>query len=93
MTTYTATVLASNVSQTPSTAPVTITPIMPSGIEGVEGVGIVPGVRVILPRPLTGTPNALGEVSFSLIATADTLSNAEGVGVRYRAVWGARRGS
>ena len=88
MTTYLATAVASTVSQVPSTARVTVTPVMPSGIEGVEGVGIVPGERVLLPRSVVGTPNAAGEVSFSLIATGDTLANDAGVGVRYRMTWG-----
>ena len=89
MTTYLATAVASNVSEAPVTAPVMLVPVMPVGIDGVEGVGIVPGERVLLPHSVMDTPNSMGEVSFSLVATADTLSNPSGVGVRYRAVWGS----
>ena len=87
MTTYLATALASNVSEAPITTPVTVLPLMPDGVDGVVGVGVVPGERVLLSRPLTGIPNAMGEVTFALIATDDTVANADGVGVRYRMVW------
>ena len=87
MTTYLATVITSNVLEAPITAPVTIVPLMPDGVPGVVGVGIVPGERVLLPRSITATPNAMGEVSFALVATADTVAGPDGVGVRYRAVW------
>ena len=90
MTTYVATAVASTVSEAPLKTVVTIVPLMPDDIPGVVGVGVVPGERVLLPRPVTDMSNSAGEVTFSLVATADTISGPSGVGVRYRAEWGVR---
>ena len=98
MTTWMATAVASDVSEVRAVGGlVRVRPQMPTGISNIVGVGVVPGVDltssplapgILLPDELSDTPNANGEVSFSLVSTLDTEPNSEGVGVRYRVLWG-----
>ena len=61
---------------------VTITPVIPEGIPGVVGVGVLDD-GVLLPDPITVAANSSGEFSVLLIPTSQTLASANGLGVRY----------
>ena len=76
-----------DLTRAPQADVVTITPIIPTGIEDVEGVAVLDD-GVLLPDAITVAASSQGEFSVMLIPTTQTLAGADGEGVRYRLTFG-----
>ena len=76
-----------DLTRAPQADVVTITPIIPTGIEDVEGVAVLDD-GVLLPDAITVAASSQGEFSAMLIPTTQTLAGADGEGVRYRLTFG-----
>ena len=76
-----------DLTRAPQADVVTIAPIIPTGIEDVEGVGVLDD-GVLLPDAITVAASSQGEFSVLLIPTTQTLAGADGEGVRYRLTFG-----
>ena len=72
-----------NISRQPQADAVTITPIIPTGIEDVNNLGVL-NDGVIVSDPVVVAANSQGEFTVMLIPTSQTLAGADGIGVRYR---------
>ena len=72
-----------DLTRTPQDDVVTIQPIIPTGIEGIENFGVLDD-GLVTPQAVAVAANSLGEFSVLLIPTSQTLAGADGQGMRYR---------
>ena len=76
-----------DLSRSPQADTVTITPLIPTDVTGVVGVGITDD-GVITGDPVTVAASAAGEFTAAIIPTSQTRAGPSGIGVRYEITFG-----